>query len=88
MFVFVLLLQDTQGQENGIPRQFSRKQCFIVPAQTQWTCVQRLSPESKGALPYIPLQAGYKSKKQGLYMAACNSIGYFTPSVLHDLLQV
>jgi hypothetical protein len=43
-----------------------RKQCFIVPAQTQWTCVQRLSPENEEILPYIPLQAGYKSKKQDL----------------------
>jgi hypothetical protein len=44
----------------------NRKQCFIVPAQTQWTHVQRLSPENKGASLYIPLQAGYRSKKQGL----------------------
>jgi hypothetical protein len=45
----------------------SRKQCFIVPAQTQCTHVQRLSPRTKGSLlPYIPLQAGYRSKKQGI----------------------
>jgi hypothetical protein len=37
---------------------------FIVPAQTQWTRVQRLSPEKKGVSSYIPLQAGYRSKKQ------------------------
>jgi hypothetical protein len=48
----------------GTLRSFSRKQCFIVPAQTQWTRVQRLSPENKGISPYIPLQAGYRSKKQ------------------------
>jgi hypothetical protein len=41
-------------------------QCFIVPAQTQQTRVQRLSPENKGVSPYIYLQAGYRSKKQGL----------------------
>jgi hypothetical protein len=44
----------------------SRKQDFIVLAQTQWTCVQRLSPENKGVSPYMPLQAGYTSKKRGL----------------------
>jgi hypothetical protein len=37
---------------------------FIVPAQTQRTRVQRLSLENKGVSPYIPLQAGYRSKKQ------------------------
>jgi hypothetical protein len=35
-----------------------------VPAQTQWTPVQRLSPKNKGVSPYIPLQAGYRSKSQ------------------------
>jgi hypothetical protein len=35
-------------------RQFSRKQHFIVLAQTQWTQVQKLSPENNVALPYIP----------------------------------
>jgi hypothetical protein len=45
-------------------RQFSRKQHFIVPAQTEWSCVQRLSPENKEVSPCIPLQAGYRSKKQ------------------------
>jgi hypothetical protein len=48
----------------GTPRQFSRKQCFIVPAQTQWSHVQRLSPENNEVSPYVPLQAGYRSKKQ------------------------
>jgi hypothetical protein len=28
------------------------------------TCVQLLSPENKGVSPYIPLQAGYRNKKQ------------------------
>jgi hypothetical protein len=28
--------------------------------------IQRLSPENKGTLPYIPLQAGYRIKKQSL----------------------
>jgi hypothetical protein len=44
--------------------QFSRKQHFIVPTQTQWTCIQRLSPKNKEVSPYIPLQAGYRSKEQ------------------------
>jgi hypothetical protein len=44
----------------------SRKQRFIVQAQTQRTHVQRLSPENKGVSLYLPLQAGYRSKKQGL----------------------
>jgi hypothetical protein len=44
----------------------SRKQCFIMPAQTQRIHVQRLSSENKGVSLYIPLQAGYRSKKQGL----------------------
>jgi hypothetical protein len=44
----------------------SKKQHFIVRAQTQGTHVQRLSPQNKGVSPYIPLQAGYRSKKQGL----------------------
>jgi hypothetical protein len=44
----------------------SRKQHFIVPAQAQQTHVQRLSPENKGVSPYTPLQAGYRSKRQGL----------------------
>jgi hypothetical protein len=50
----------------GTLETISRKQHFIVPAQTQWTYVQRLSPENKGVSPYVPLQAGYGSKKQGL----------------------
>jgi hypothetical protein len=47
----------------------ARKQHFIVPAQTQGTPVQRLSPKNKGLSPYILLQADYrcnKIKKQGL----------------------
>jgi hypothetical protein len=45
-------------------RQLSKKQCFIVLTQTQWTCVQKLIPRNKEVSPYIPLQAGYRSKKQ------------------------
>jgi hypothetical protein len=45
-------------------RQFSRKQCFFVLTQTQQARVQRLSPENKEVSSYIPLQAGYRSKRQ------------------------
>jgi hypothetical protein len=45
-------------------RKVSRKQHFIVLAQTQQTHVQRLSPKNKKVSPYMPLQAGYRSKKQ------------------------
>jgi hypothetical protein len=45
-------------------RQFSRKQRFIVPAQTQQICVQRLSLKNKGVSPYTPLKAGCRSKMQ------------------------
>jgi hypothetical protein len=34
---------------------------FIVLEQTQQTRVQRLSPENKGDLLYIPLKADYRS---------------------------
>jgi hypothetical protein len=47
-------------------RQFSRKQCFITPAQIQRTHVQMLCPKNKGVSPYVHLQAGYRCKKQGL----------------------
>jgi hypothetical protein len=35
-----------------------------VPTWIQQTPVQRLSPENKEVSPYIPLQAGYRSRKQ------------------------
>jgi hypothetical protein len=35
----------------------------ILLSQIQGTPVQRLSPENKGILPYIPLQSGYRNKK-------------------------
>jgi hypothetical protein len=37
-----------------------------TPAGAQRIPIQRLSPENKGALPYIPWQAGYRSKRRGL----------------------
>jgi hypothetical protein len=50
----------------GTLRWFSRKQYFIVPAQTQQTHVQSLSPENQRVSPHIALKVGYRSKKQDL----------------------
>jgi hypothetical protein len=71
--------------EHGTLKKFSRKQCFIVLTQTQWTWVQRLRPKNKEVSPYIPLQASFRCKKQGLthIWVTCNRIGYFT-LVLRD----
>jgi hypothetical protein len=60
-------------------RQLSRKQCFIVWAQTQ-----RLSPKNKEVFPYIPLQASYRSKKQSsthLWLHVTSWLFYF-PSAM------
>jgi hypothetical protein len=63
-------------------RQFSRKQCFIVPTQTQQTRVQRLTLRTKRVSPYVSLQAGYGGNKIKTrfnpYAVIWNSIGYFT----------
>jgi hypothetical protein len=81
----------------GTLETISRKQYFIVPVQTQWTHVQRLSPENKGISPFRPLQADYRSKKQGLIhmwlyliLLATLTLGYMTFPflVLCDLPQV
>jgi hypothetical protein len=51
--------------------------------------IQRLSSENKGALPYIPLQAGYRSKKQSLTHIWLLVISLATSSsVRHDHFQV
>jgi hypothetical protein len=52
-------------------RQMSRKKHFVVLAQTQLTCVQRLNPKNKGVSPYIPLQAGYRSKSKAQPTYGC-----------------
>jgi hypothetical protein len=60
----VVVLQDIRA--GNLDNEAFRKALFIsVPAAAQRTPIQRLSPKNKGALPYIPLQAGYRSKKQG-----------------------
>jgi hypothetical protein len=51
-------MQDTKAFQEAI---------FIsVPEAAQWTHIQRLSPENREVSPYIPLRAGYKSKRQTL----------------------
>jgi hypothetical protein len=51
--------------------------------------IQRLSPHNKGALPYILLQADYKSKKQSLTHVWLFVISLATSfSVLCDHFQV
>jgi hypothetical protein len=58
-------------------------------AQNQCTRVQRLSPKNKGVLPYIPLQAGYRGKRQGLtHMWLYVTLLATSPPVLHDLLHI
>jgi hypothetical protein len=55
---------------------------FIVKLEAaQQIHIQRLSPKNKGISFYIPLQAGYRSKKARFnsYIVACNSVGYFIP---------
>jgi hypothetical protein len=75
----------------------TRKQHFIVPARIQQTLVQRLSPKNKGVSPYIPLQTGYRSKKQGLihkwlyfifWLLYPSAMVTFPSLVLHDLPHV
>jgi hypothetical protein len=78
-------------------RQLHRKQQFIVPAQTQWTHVQRPCPENKGVSPYISILAS-RLQKQKARSNPClvifNSIGYFTlvlrnvPSSFHPQCYV
>jgi hypothetical protein len=51
-------------------------------AVTQWTRVQRLSPENKGGLPCIPFRAGYRNGVWGggqlvPYIVTCYFIGCF-----------
>jgi hypothetical protein len=83
-FCFGSLLAEIRDTEA-----ISRKQCFIVPTQTQRTGGQRLSPENKGVSPYTPLQAGYRSKKQGLVHIRLYLILLPTlPQVLRDFPSV
>jgi hypothetical protein len=47
------LLRDSQ-RETQDSKAVQQEAMFFVPAQTQRTLVRRLSPENKGALPFIP----------------------------------
>jgi hypothetical protein len=71
-----------------ILRQCRRKQGFIVPAQIQWTCIQRLSLKNKEVSFYISLQVTQAKPKLNPNMAACDFIGYFISPVLCDLLHI
>jgi hypothetical protein len=54
-----------------------------VLAAAQWIHIQRLSLKNKESLPHIPLQAGYRSKKQSLtHIWLCASLLATSPSVL------
>jgi hypothetical protein len=57
----VLLLWEFASWDMALFRQF-----ILLCQQTWQTHVQRLSLENKGVSPYIPLQAGYRSKEQVL----------------------
>jgi hypothetical protein len=90
------MLQESQTERRGTEDD-QQEAMFFVPAQTQWTCIQRLSPKNKGISPYIPLQAGNRGNKTRFnpYMVTCNSVGYFTlvlsaplPLVPRDPLHV
>jgi hypothetical protein len=60
-----------------------------VPTQTQCTHVQRLTPKNKEVSPYISLQAGYRSKRQGLtHIWLHVTLLATTLPVLHDLFYV
>jgi hypothetical protein len=59
------MLQDIQAGKQDT-KDFQEAIFISVPAVAQWIHIQRLSPENKGALPYIPLQAVYRSEKQSL----------------------
>jgi hypothetical protein len=49
-------------EQTEIGRQsFQGASLFSKPTATQWTCFQRLSPENKGGLPYIPFREGYRN---------------------------
>jgi hypothetical protein len=75
-------------QRNGTPRLFW-KQYLLACQRDSQIPIQRLSPENKRVLPYIPLQAGYRSKKQGLtHIWLYTSLLVTSLSVLPDLPQV
>jgi hypothetical protein len=84
----VVLLQDIQAGKWDI-KAFQEAILISIPAVAQQILTQRLSPENKGVLPYIPLQAGYRSKKQSLtHIWLHASLLATSPSVLCDLPHI
>jgi hypothetical protein len=76
-------------QRRGTPRLFQEAVFISVPAAAQQIHIQRLSPENKGVSSYIPLQAGYRNKQQGLTHIWLHVTLFATlPPVLCDLLHV
>jgi hypothetical protein len=67
-----------------------REAVFIhMSAVAQQTHIQSLSPENKGVLPYILLQAGYRNETQSLTHIWLLVISLATSSsVLRDCFQV
>jgi hypothetical protein len=59
------MLQDIQAGKWDT-KSFQEAIIIIILETAQRIPIQRLSIENKGALPYIPLKAGYRSKKQSL----------------------
>jgi hypothetical protein len=51
---------DVSVRERG-HQSFWEASLFSKPAVTQWFHIQRLSPEDKGGLPYIPFRSGYRN---------------------------
>jgi hypothetical protein len=56
----MILLWDSQAGKQDT-KTFWEAMFTGMTAATQWIHIQRLSPEHKGALPYIPLQADYRN---------------------------
>jgi hypothetical protein len=68
---------------------FQESMFISMTAAAQQIHIQRLSPDNKGALPYIHLQADYRNKKQSLTHIWLFLISLTTSfSVLHDHFQV
>jgi hypothetical protein len=82
------MLQESQTETQDT-KAFQEVIFISVLAAAHQIHIQRLSPENKGVSPYTPLQAGYRSKKQGLTHIWLNATLLATsPPVLRDLLQI
>jgi hypothetical protein len=82
------MFQDIKIRKWGT-KSFWEAMFISMPAVPQQIHIQRLNPENKGALPYIPFPAGYRSKKQSLTHIWLLVISLATSSsVLCDHFQV